>query len=928
MGKTMLEYALEYARMGLPVFPVHIPLPNGGCSCKKGRDCQRIGKHPRTEHGLDDATADVSQISKWWERWPTANIGCAVGGASKILVLDVDLDRNKGKYGDETLAALEEAHGALPETWMCLTGGGGLHYYFLYDGEPLKNAVEFLPGLDIRTTGGYVVLPPSLHASGQTYEWEAAHEPADTALAQLPDWLRAEIARGSVQEKGTRFEKLETVAEGGRNRTMFRLAASLRARGLSEAAITAAVWEENQKRCAPPLERKEIETICASAGRYNRGGGVDRMQADAEAEEMVEAATAGDFEALTDDAVLSSALRMSDPVEREKRLAELRGRARELKRTREFDRILKAAKEALDAQIRQEAEACGEAGIVVPDCPLPGLKCFGWDVSKRGVVRTNGDREEACSHPIIITERLTNIDSGSERVKLAFYRDGKWKDLIVDKSTVASRQKIIELADAGVQVNSENAKSLIQFLHDLEAQNAYRIPRRRCVSRLGWAGNEFVPYVADVQYDGNPQYAAYFTAVSCAGDYEEWKRRVAALREQSAVARIALAASFASPLMWPLGAQVFFLHLWGGTEAGKSVCQMLAMSVWGNPDLGALLRSYNATYVGMERMAAFCHSIPLALDEQQTVRNNRYFSMDTLIYNLCEGQGKGRGTKSGSLENMATWRLCVLSSGEGPLASARSGGGSRNRTLEIYCKDKIFDDAAGVADFAKANYGHAGREYIAQISNPAVVKEAKERFSAYRKIISAWGRGTDKQAAAAAMLAVGDAYASMFVFGMEKEAAEASTVAFCNTLSGYLADMSEVSQVERAYRWVCGWIAANPDRFYHVGSMGDYRAGSGELWGKENDKKTGYLINQTIMDAAMEQAGFIVDACRKGFVEKGYVSPGKGRDTKQRRIGGGNGVWCYDFIVPRRDSNDLEDDYDPWGDGGKTIQFPGAQAQT
>ena len=929
----MLEYALEIAGMGLPVHPLHTPVGGGRCSCGR-KSCGSVGKHPRTMSGVKDASTDPGQIKKWWSMWPDANIGFATGGTSRIVVLDVDCNHAAGKFGDESLTALEERHGPLPDTWLCLTGGGGLHYYFSYDGDGIKNDVEFLPGLDVRTTGGYVVAPPSLHVSGRRYEWEGAHEPWDTPIAPLPDWLRDIIIRGKEGSAGhgERLEVPETVAEGGRNRTMFRLAASLRARGLTEPAILAAIWEENQKRCAPPLDRKEIETICGSAGRYKRGSGVDRLQAAAMAEEKVERASKGDFEALTDPEVLTAALHLPDPIEREMKLAELRGRAKELKRARDFERVLKAHQEALQKERAQEAAAQEPEDIDLPDCPLPGLKCFGWNVDVKGVTRVSteffGEVEQACSHPVIITERLTNIDTGGERVKLAFYRDKRWKDIIVDKSTIASRQKVIELADAGIQVNSENARFLIQYLHDLEAQNAYRIPRKRCVSRLGWADNgrggmEFVPYVVDVQYDGDPKYAAFFGAVRPSGDYRRWKERILDAREQSTVLRAALAASFASPLMWPLGAQVFFLHLWGGTEVGKTVAQMAAMSVWGDPDLGALLRSYNATYVGMERMAAFCHSIPLALDEQQTVRNNRYFNMDALIYNLCEGQGKGRGTKSGGIENMATWRLCVLSSGEGPLTDEKSGGGGKNRVIELYCKDKLFEDAASMADFVKGHYGYAGREFIKAMSEPGVIEEAKSIRDACRKLFLGIGHGTEKQAASAAMLAVGDYFSSVCVFRVDPGAAIQGTRAFCYALAEYLTDTAEVSQVERAYRWVCDWIASNPGQFERQQPGGiPYHDDRNKLWGKQTD--AGYAVIASVMEEAMEQAGFIMAACKEGFAERGYIIPGNARKTKQLRIGRDR-PWCYELVVPKLAPGETDesgdDTDDPWKNEQKMIPF-------
>lgn len=920
----MLQYALEYAGRGWPVFPLHTPLPNGGCSCGK-RACDKPGKHPRTKRGRDDATIDAAIIGRWWSEWPDANIGIATGNG--LVVVDFDIDHSKGKYGDETLALIQEEHEDLPETIMALTGGGGLHFFFRCTADDLTINQGVLPGLDFRGNGGYVVAAPSLHESGRRYEWEGAHDPDNTEIAELPIWLYDILKAGRGGKHNKRFEAPDTVQEGGRNGTMFRMAASLRAKGLSEAAITAAVWEENQLRCKPPLTRREIETICGSVGKYLPGDGLDRIQSDVVAEEKIAGAVTGDWEGLTNESALMGALRLSDPVERESRLAELRGRAKELKRSRDFDRVLKAYQEKLAKEVAQRAAEDDPAAIELPDCPLPGLKCYGWEVNKHGITRINkggfgAEPEEACAHPIIITERLTNIDTGGERLKLAFYRDKQWKYLIVDKSTVASRQKIIELADAGIQVNSENARVLIQYLHDLEAQNAYHIPRKRCVSRLGWAGKDFVPYVEDVQYDGDPKYATYFNAVDCAGDYEAWKARVMKVRTQSLIARVALAASFASPFMWPLGAQVFFVHIWGGTEVGKSVAQMVAMSVWGDPDMGALLRSYNSTYVAVERMAAFCHSIPLALDEQQTVHNNRYFSMDTLIYNICEGQGKGRGTKAGNLENMATWRLCILSSGEGPLTSSKSGGGSKNRVIGVHCKGRIFDDAPGIADFVKSNYGHAGKEYISRISDPALVMEAKERRDTYRKIILGLGC-TEKQAAAAAMLVVGDYYASTLIFGVEKDVAEHGAVAFCNSISGFLTSADEVSQVERAYHWVCDWVASNPGRFLKEGAGGvSYREESGELWGKKTGN--GYALISSKLEDAMEASGFSLEACEKEFVERGYFIPGVKGVVKQLRVGGER-PRCYELVMPLRTADESEADVetdDPWPNNPNITRFP------
>lgn len=250
--EKLLKHAQYYARCGLRVFP-----------------CKPREKAPATTHGCKDAATARGQIAAWWNGTYLYNVGIATGGG--IVVLDVDVDHARGKYGDETLAELERVHGALPDTWMCLTGGGGVHYYFSCDDPALTVGTGFAPGLDYRGAGGYVIAPPSTHESGREYAWEAAHTPSNTQLAPLPDWLHTLMLKGRGTAPTPRGEAAQNVTEGGRNDALFRLACSLRSKGLTVEEITAAVMEANKGRCNPPLPDSEIKTICTSAGRYDRG---------------------------------------------------------------------------------------------------------------------------------------------------------------------------------------------------------------------------------------------------------------------------------------------------------------------------------------------------------------------------------------------------------------------------------------------------------------------------------------------------------------------------------------------------------------------------------------------------------------------------------------------------------------------------------
>ncbi|MEO3820806.1 bifunctional DNA primase/polymerase [Plantactinospora sp. B24E8] len=159
----LLRAALAYAADGVPVLPLH-SVGAAGCSC--GRPgCDRPGKHPRwhhtlLRHGLHDATTRPDMIQRWWARWPGANVGLRTG--IRFDVCDVDAREAVPRLRK----LLRDAPVAGP---LVRTGSGGWHLYLRPTGA--GNRTALLPGVDWRGAGGYVVAPPSRHASGARYRW-------------------------------------------------------------------------------------------------------------------------------------------------------------------------------------------------------------------------------------------------------------------------------------------------------------------------------------------------------------------------------------------------------------------------------------------------------------------------------------------------------------------------------------------------------------------------------------------------------------------------------------------------------------------------------------------------------------------------------------------------------------------------------------
>lgn len=246
----LLEWALWYASQGHPVFPCHTPTSKG-CSCRRD-DCGSVGKHPRIREWQKEATTDTDQLRAWWKQWPLANIGLQTGVTCFVL----DMDPRKG--GDNELHTLEQTYGELPHTPQSHTGGGGAHFAFAIPPHTtIRNAVEVALGLDIRGVHGFVVVPPSLHVSGQRYCWDSAADLEDTPIADAPPWL---LERCEQMQQHAALSPESPITKGRRNDILSTMAYHMRKGAMSLEEIYTAIQKVNE-RCVPPLDEEELKTL-------------------------------------------------------------------------------------------------------------------------------------------------------------------------------------------------------------------------------------------------------------------------------------------------------------------------------------------------------------------------------------------------------------------------------------------------------------------------------------------------------------------------------------------------------------------------------------------------------------------------------------------------------------------------------------------
>lgn len=507
------------------------------------------------------------------------------------------------------------------------------------------------------------------------------------------------------------------------------------------------------------------------------------------------------------------------------------------------------------------------------------LDCGGWTATDTGIYGTDkmGFEVVACYHPIMPVQRLVNVDTREHKVMLAYRLSRRWDIVIVDRNVISDSRSIIGLSKYGIMVNSETGKALVRYLADVEQLNYDLIPEVSSVGRLGWIEEYgFSPYEEELVFDGEETYRTRFESIQEHGSREAWLDCARAVRSGktpgNVIARIVLAASFASVLVGPCRCLPFFVHLWGGSETGKSLSLVLAASVWANPEIGVYIQTFNATEVGKELGAAFCNSLPLIIDELQLVKDNRK-DFDRMIYQLSEGVGRARGRKQGGLQKTPTWRNCVITTGEFPIISANSGEGAVNRTIEVDCHDtKLFDEPKKTATSLYANYGFAGREFVDHLMADGVIERVQKLQEDLQKAIKT-GDTMDKQTASAALILAADRLSEEWIF-------QDGVLLQPDDIRPYLVSKETVNQNARALQYLYDFININQSRF-----LPGADAHQGEVWGDLDDDYA-YIIRSKF-DQILQDEGYNASAFLGWAKNNNLILSGKdGKMTRTKRING------------------------------------------
>ncbi len=508
-----------------------------------------------------------------------------------------------------------------------------------------------------------------------------------------------------------------------------------------------------------------------------------------------------------------------------------------------------------------------------------------WEAEDDGVRKRGGGYQDelACPHPVLPVERLVNIDTGEEKLRLAYRKGTTWRYVIAEKAVLASISKVTDLSRVGVAVTSQNARSFIQYISDLENLNYDIIPERKSIGRFGHIhGEGFSPFVEGLIFDGDANFRAMFQTVRQCGSEAVWLNGIKEVRCMSVTARIMLAASFASVLLEPLNCLPFFVHLWGvDSGTGKTVALMAAASVWGDPAIGAYIKTFDGTVVGQEKTAAFLNSLPLCLDELQLSKDAKGRSSFD-VYKLAQGVGRTRGTRNGGVELTPTWHNCILTTGESPLTGSAAGAGAVNRVIDVECRagSPVIRDGMRISSLLKRNYGFAGRRFVERLYQPGVTDSLQGRYQALFKELSDRDT-TEKQAMAAAALILADQLACEWIFPGERPLTVPE-------MGEFLASKAAVSAGDRGYKYLCDWVTQNSGKLCGRSDNGQEVYGAieyVELITGDQVAARAYVV-RSVFERVLTDAGFSPVSVLS-YLKQNALIDCRGRAyTKGKRING------------------------------------------
>lgn len=575
------------------------------------------------------------------------------------------------------------------------------------------------------------------------------------------------------------------------------------------------------------------------------------------------------------------------------------------------------------------------AGAHIPDSLVVPM---GYEIDATGVrsvtVDEVGNVKSAlvCSRPILVTGRLVDSDGLAPELLVIRWHDGRtWQGRVVGRAQACQARDLAALSAYGLPVGSASAGPVSEWLEKFTVYNLPNLPTANAVSAMGWRnlgtphpifvlgpevlhadGSSTASQLDDSDPTTWPANAVHLRADDTAtlsltrawrtgGTWEGWLDVAKAASTHPALG-LALQAAVAPMLLRLVGAANFVLDIAGVTSQGKSTALYFAASALGFPDdkQQGIVRPWNSTRVGIERVSAFCADLPLLLDDTRQLNKKQVEDVSSVVYMVVNGQGRGRGTMTGGVQASASWHTVMLSTGETPITELAPAGGAAARTVSIFGSPLGGTDQEAAARFIRdgsfTHYGHVGRRMAYWlmgsehgVSRIDLVKQwyAEElqqvsRADARDTIRAVLARASDY----AAVLSV--AGRVLAAIGVPTWRGTISPRAMAEAAIAATAEHSD--RATEALGAVYAWCAERPEAFWgrHRENRGQAELPSGGRWlGSWSDGIVWdrISINEAALKSSLKERNFDVEATLRTWLARGWVYGQEGRTSRVVKVG-------------------------------------------
>ena len=505
-----------------------------------------------------------------------------------------------------------------------------------------------------------------------------------------------------------------------------------------------------------------------------------------------------------------------------------------------------------------------------------------------------------CPVPLIITERSRHLSDEVEFLEISWYAEDAWHSTVIRRRDLDSNAWSKSLLDNGFPYAGVKSKEIVRYIGAFESANIDRLNQVELVSNLGWYrsghytgffyGHEFLYSawegglpVYQTTDGGTEQMARGF---HCKGSLETWFSSLATTFLFFPSVRLGVYAGFCAPLLDILGCPSFIVDYGYRSSMGKSTTLKIIASIWGNPvesDPNSAIRTWDSTYASIGRILGNLNSLPLILDETKLAKNAQ--DIADVIYLVANGQERSRATVAG-IQTSGTWKTVLFSSGEKPITSFTSDGGTRGRVLGFHSAPfgGKSEDAKNlihnVTESISENYGHAGRSFVLWLLRNLDKTEQWINLWKTRRAHYASVANTATSGRLAEYMAVIDVAAQLLpeAIGFPMPYEESVMMSVWGQI---LEGVEEEAEELRALRCLCDWARENRKRFGNGASDNvDHYAGR---WDEEGNS---IAFMPTQFEQILETNELNANWIKRRFKELGWTNTDKDELLKKVRMNG------------------------------------------